>query len=101
MFVESKGFRRFHLQQPIDLLECGGVALVENVVDDGSNTSGVFKGPRDTHEEDELTSLGGKGLREQMKQSVPPSCCSPAQPKCRTPPQKARGSDQPTSRSPL
>lgn len=45
MFVEGEGGRRFHFQQPIDLLERNGVALGENLIDDRPNISSTLQGP--------------------------------------------------------
>jgi len=49
MLVESKGRCGFHLQQPIDLLQCGGMALGENFVDDRSNMFSMFGSQKIVH----------------------------------------------------
>jgi len=50
MLIKSEGRRGFHLQQPINLLERDSVAFGENFVDDGSNISSMFKGPKGMYE---------------------------------------------------
>ena len=55
MIVQSEGRRGFHLQQPIDLFECDGMTHREDLINDGPNIPSVFKGPKETQEEAELT----------------------------------------------
>ena len=49
VLIQGEGRHGFHLQQPIDLLECGGMTLGENFVYDGPNISSTFKGQKETH----------------------------------------------------
>ena len=55
MFVEGEGRRRFHLQQPINLLEGDSVALGEGFIDDRPSVSSAFESEKGTHEEGGLT----------------------------------------------
>ena len=42
MFVEGERCRRFHLQQPINLLERRGMTIRENIIDNGPGKPSAF-----------------------------------------------------------
>jgi len=55
MLVEGEGRRRFHLQQPIDLLESNGVVFGEGFVYNGPSVPSMLESEKRIHEEGGLT----------------------------------------------